>query len=328
MRRILSIDGGGIRGVFPAALLADLEDHLDHPLASYFDLIAGTSTGGIIALGLGLGHTAKEILELYETKGPEIFSQEKSGLCGTVNNFLKNMKWLTWGPKHDSSKLEAALTSVFGNSRLGDASTRLFIPSWHSKMSSVYIFKTAHHERLKSDYKEFARDVAMATAAAPTYFREFITSNDVGLIDGGIWANNPVGFAVAEAISNLKWKPDEIQVLTIGCLDDVMDLKDAYGAATIAPKLSGLFMAGQSSSSLGLAHTLTGDVGGANHKAIYRISQPVISGYFSLDDTLKIGELKSRAKAQARIERPKLEKIFFQDLAEPFDPFYKLIKPI
>lgn len=324
MKRILSIDGGGIRGAFPAAFLADIEDHLDYPLASYFDLIAGTSTGGIIALGLGLGHSAKEILELYESEGPEIFSQNKSGFIGKATDYFMGTKWFVWGPKHDSSKLETALTNVFGNSRLGDASTRLFIPSWHSKMSSVYIFKTAHHERLKSDYKELARDVAMATAAAPTYFREFITSNDVGLIDGGIWANNPVGFAVAEAVANLEWNPEELQVLTIGCLDDVMKLKDTYGALSIAPKLTDLFMAGQSSSSLGLAHTLTGDVGGANHKAIYRISQPVISGYFSLDNTRKIGELKSRAKAQARVERPNLEKIFFQDLAEPFDPFYKL----
>lgn len=119
------------------------------------------------------------------------------------------------------------------------------------RLPSVYIFKTAHHERFKSDYKELARDVAMATAAAPTYFREFVTANGVGLVDGGIWANNPIGFAVAEAISTLGWKPDEIRVLSIGCLDEITHLKDTYGAASIATKLSGLFMAGQSSSSLG-----------------------------------------------------------------------------
>ena len=82
--KILSIDGGGIRGVFPAAFLAKLEDHLDAPLASYFDLIAGTSTGGIIAIALGLGLTAKEILKLYEEQGPAIFDQQH----GVVANFL------------------------------------------------------------------------------------------------------------------------------------------------------------------------------------------------------------------------------------------------
>src|SRR5262249_53932347 len=74
--RILSLDGGGIRGVFPAAFLARLEEHLEHPIARYFDLIAGTSTGGIIAIGLGLGRSAGDILKLYVERGPAIFDQE------------------------------------------------------------------------------------------------------------------------------------------------------------------------------------------------------------------------------------------------------------
>ena len=73
--RILSLDGGGIRGVFPAAFLARLEEHLEQPIGSYFDLIAGTSTGGIIAIGLGLGLAAKDILRLYENRGPAIRSK-------------------------------------------------------------------------------------------------------------------------------------------------------------------------------------------------------------------------------------------------------------
>jgi len=73
MRRILSIDGGGIKGVFPASFLTTLEESLGHPIAKFFDLIVGTSTGGIIALGLGLGLSAKEILSFYEEHGPSIF---------------------------------------------------------------------------------------------------------------------------------------------------------------------------------------------------------------------------------------------------------------
>ena len=69
-RRLLCIDGGGILGTFPAAFLAELEQHLDRPIGSYFDLIAGTSTGGIIGVGLALGHSASEILGLYESRGP------------------------------------------------------------------------------------------------------------------------------------------------------------------------------------------------------------------------------------------------------------------
>src|ERR1700681_4013250 len=83
--RILSLDGGGIRGVFPAAFLARLEEHLEHPIRRYFELIAGTSTGGIIAIGLGLGLSANDILKLYVEQGPAIFDQEH----GAVENWVR-----------------------------------------------------------------------------------------------------------------------------------------------------------------------------------------------------------------------------------------------
>ncbi len=151
MKRILSIDGGGIRGVFPAAFLASIEQDLERPLVDYFDLIAGTSTGGIIAIGLAMGLSAQDLLELYEDRGPEIFSQTRRGLLGKATDSAKKLKWAFWGPKHNSNSLEQALQGVLGDRQLGEASTRLFIPSWHPKMGKVYIFKTAHHARLKSD---------------------------------------------------------------------------------------------------------------------------------------------------------------------------------
>lgn len=82
MKRILTIDGGGIRGTFPAAFLANLEQDLEQPIGRYFDLIAGTSTGGIIAIGLALGLRAADILRLYEEEGPAIFSQSRKGFLG------------------------------------------------------------------------------------------------------------------------------------------------------------------------------------------------------------------------------------------------------
>ena len=81
VRKILSLDGGGIRGVFPAAFLAKLEEQIGAPIASYFDLIAGTSTGGIIAIGLGLGIPASDILKLYEEQGPAS-STRATARCG------------------------------------------------------------------------------------------------------------------------------------------------------------------------------------------------------------------------------------------------------
>ncbi len=147
-RRILSIDGGGIRGVFPAAFLARLEEYLDHPIGRYFDLIAGTSTGGIIAIGLGLGLTAKEILQLYVEKGPLIFNQHRRPLANWLHQKLREIKQLL-GAKYSSAALHDALKEAFGDRRLGDSKIRLVIPAWHPETERVWIYKTAHHPRIK-----------------------------------------------------------------------------------------------------------------------------------------------------------------------------------
>lgn len=320
MKRILTIDGGGIRGTFPAAFLANLEQDLDQPIGAYFDLISGTSTGGIIAIGLALGMSAAEILELYEDKGPAIFAQTHSGVRGWVERRLRVGRWLL-APKYSAQPLRDALKEVLGERKLGEARTRLVVPAWHPQTQGVYIFKTAHHPRLKTDYKELAIDAAMATAAAPTYFAQHVTANDVGLVDGGMWANNPAGIAVVEAIGMLGWPADQIKVLSVGCLDDIKVVQEAYGAARIMPQLAGLFMAGQSHGSLGIAHILTGDP--HERRAIYRVSQPVPDGFYSLDDTSRIRSLKDRAFAEARVQKPILQQQFFGEPAEEFSPVYR-----
>ncbi len=322
MKRILTIDGGGIRGTFPAAFLANLEQDLGQPIGRYFDLISGTSTGGIIAIGLALGLRAADILSLYEEKGPAIFAQTRSGVVGWLGRHLRNGRWL-FAPKYSAQPLRDALSEVLGDRRLGEAQTRLVIPAWHPQTQGVYIFKTAHHPRLATDYKELAIDAAMATAAAPTYFAQHVTANHVGLVDGGLWANNPIGIAVVEAIAMLGWPADEISVLSIGCLEDVKVVREAYGAASLAPQLAGLFMDGQSHGSLGMAKLLTGH----EHKrrAIYRVSQPVPDGFYSLDDTRRIRSLKDRAFAEARIQKPILQPEFFGAPAEEFIPHYQVM---
>lgn len=324
MKKILSIDGGGIRGAFPAAFLAEIEEKVGSPLHEYFDLIAGTSTGGIIALGLGLGFSAKEILGFYESEGPKIFSQDQTGSVAEAKKWWRATRWAVKGPKYDASNLELALAKIFQEKKVGESHTRLFIPSWHRSTAGLYIFKTAHHPRFKTDYLVSAKDVAMATAAAPTFFKEHVTEAGLGLIDGGVWANNPAGFAVAEGLANLQWQPEEVRVLSIGCLDDVLTLKESYSAMGIAIPLKDIFMAGQSGSSIALSQTLLGQVGGSGHKALYRITQSVPANYFSLDDTNKIQELKSRALTEARTALPDLEPVFFAGKAEPFVPCYQI----
>ncbi len=183
MKRILSIDGGGIKGVFPASFLTEIEKQTGRNIADYFDLIVGTSTGGIIALGLGMGFSAANILDFYEKNCDAIFSG---------NRFLKCLRHL-YLSKYSSEPLKNALEKTFGNRKLGESSKRLVIPSLCLENGEVHIFKTAHNQRFMYDYKERVVDVALATAAAPTYFPTHRLAAGTPLVDGGMWVNNPVG---------------------------------------------------------------------------------------------------------------------------------------
>ena len=243
-------------------------------------------------------------------------------MLGWLERHLRKGRWAFWGPKYSAEPLRHALQSVLGDRLLGEAQTRLLIPAWHPQTQGVYVFKTAHHPRLRTDYRELAIDAAMATAAAPTYFAQHVTANDVGLVDGGLWANNPAGLAVVEAIGTLGWPADQLNVLSVGCLDDIKRLRTAYGAARLAPQLSGIFMAGQSHGSLGIAKILTGDE--HERRAVFRVSQPVPDGFYSLDDTRRIRSLKDRAFAEARVQKPILHPHFFGTPAEEFTPCHKV----
>jgi uncharacterized protein len=321
--RILSIDGGGIRGVFPAALLAWLEDRLEHPIASYFDLIAGTSTGGIIAIGLGLGIPAAEILRLYEEKGPRIFDQHRHPAINWTRQKIRCVKQL-FGTKYNSTELRSALSDVLKGRRLGESHTRLIIPSWHAETERVYIYKTAHHARLENDYRQLALDAAMATAAAPTFLEPHLTSDEVELVDGGVWANNPIGVATIEAVGMLGWPGDCLKILSIGTITEVKSRPHWGGFVPLVMHgyVTRLFMAGQSHSAMGTAKIITGDV--HHRKAIWRIDQHAPEGRYTLDNTARIREMKDRAHVEAREQLPELRRQFFYAPAEPFIPVHRL----
>ena len=312
MRKILSIDGGGIKGVFPAAFLATIEERTERPIAGYFDLIAGTSTGGIIALGLGLGFSAAEVLAFYEALGPEVFRGSR---------LLRFVRWLTSGI-YDSGPLRAALEGQFGERRLGESKTRLVIPSLNLLTGEVHIWKTAHHPRFELDYREPAVEAALATAAAPTSFPVHRGARGLPLIDGGLWANNPVGVAVVEAVGVLGWQAEEVRVLSLGCTTQALDVRPRRrfwrGAGYWLLRGTEVFMAGQSSGSLGTAQSLLG------RERIIRINPPVARGRYSLDDVAGIPELKGLGHAEARKALPELRSVFFEQSAEAFEPYHRL----
>ncbi len=320
-RRILCIDGGGILGTFPAAFLAELEQHLEHPIGSYFDLIAGTSTGGILGIALSLGLPASEILDLYEKRGPEIFGQDHGALISLILRKIRGFRQL-YRRKYDSDALRSVLKEVLGTRRIGEARTRLVVPAWNPVAQSVYIYKTAHHHRLKTDYRSFAVDAALATSAAPTYFQHHITQNDVGLLDGGIWANNPIAIAVVEAIAVLGWPRESLQILSLSCLDEAYSIPKWVGVGTLGLKIRNLFMDGQSKGAMGIAKLLTGHE--HERKAIYRISHTIPYNAFKMDDTRVIQDLKGLGHTMARDRNPVLEPVFFDKPAKEFTPIYQL----
>jgi patatin-like phospholipase/acyl hydrolase len=319
--RILSLDGGGIRGVFPAAFLARLEEHLQHPIGHYFDLIAGTSTGGIIAIGLGLGLSAADILKLYVDQGPAIFDQEHGAVENWVRATMRGIAHLLI-TKHSSEPLRRALDDVLGRRRLGESRTRLVIPAWHPVLERVYIYKTAHHPRLETDYKQPAIDAAMATAAAPTFLKPHMTESSVELVDGGVWANNPIGVAAIEAIGMLGWPGDRLKILSIGTINEPGRLPRLRGKLPMTASVARLFMAGQAHSALGTAKIVTGDV--HQRKAIWRIDQMAPEGRYTLDNAGHISEMRDRASAEAREQLPELRRHFFGAPADEFVPFHRL----
>jgi uncharacterized protein len=310
-RRVLAIDGGGLKGVFPASFLASVEEAIGSPVADYFDLIVGTSTGGIIAIGLGLGLSAKQILTFYTEHGPQIFAG---------NRRLRGFRQLTRA-KYDPEPLRTALTEVFRDRRLGESRTRLVIPSFDLETGVIHVYKTAHHHRFVTDYKISAVEVAMATAAAPTYFPTFRSAAGVPLVDGGIWANNPAGTAAVEAFGVLDWPQDSVQLLSIGCttapLDTRADQAKWLGFSYWAKRLVPVFMAAQSSASIGTAQLLLG------HQNVQRYSTTVSEGRFRLDAAKDIESLRGLGANEARRAIPALQP-WLTTKAAPFEPYYRI----
>lgn len=310
MRKILAIDGGGIKGVFPASLLATVEDSIEGQIADYFDLVVGTSTGGIIALALGLGFSSQDILNFYEDLGPKVFKGNK--LILALKRFL--------GTKYDKEPLEAALESEFGERKLGESKVRLVIPSLNLETGEVYIYKTAHHPRLEHDYQEKVVDIALATASAPTYFPAHRSANGVPLIDGGTWANNPVGLGVVEAIGVLEWSSKSIKVLSLGCTTEPLKPEEgsllSNGLLHWAYKIVNVFQSAQSSHSIGIAQVLL------DRDRVVRINPKVSPGRFKLDSTSNLQSLKGLGFSEARKNLPKIKQAFLGETVEAFEPHY------
>ncbi len=225
--QILALSGGGYRGLFTSSILTKLEEQAKKPLAECFDLITGTSIGGVIALGLALGKSAESIQKMFLDHGEEIFTRGEAPRWRAAK--LK-ARWSQWRrPKYDGSVLREKIEEVVGkNTRLGDARTRLLIPSVNMTKGSVQMFKTAHNPNFMNDYKLSAADIAMATAAAPLYFPMAKIENS-NFIDGGIVANAPDMCALHEAVHFLGQRMEDINVLSVGTTTSKFSLPSSLG---------------------------------------------------------------------------------------------------
>ena len=298
--QVLSLDGGGIKGIFSAAVLAAIEEDLRVKVVDLFDLIVGTSTGGIIAIGLGLGLSPAQMVEFYFEMGPRIFPKYR---------WWKKRLRQALRPLYSPINLQKALRdrSVLGDRLLGDSSKSLVIPSYSLSEDGVYLFKTDHHPRLRRDWKVPAWQVAMATAAAPTYFRTARQPDNLRLIDGGVWANNPAMVGVTEAAGVFKVPLEHIRVLSLGTTSPISRKSlrfDTGGCLQWMFGITDVFLRGQSL----CAANQAGHLLEANN--FLRLDPPVEDGVFALDGTGRSSELIAKARFASRELMPSIERVF------------------
>jgi patatin-like phospholipase/acyl hydrolase len=316
--RILSIDGGGIRGIFPAAVLAELERRYtaSQPIGAYFDLIVGTSTGGILALGLGAGFTAAELRDLYVRRGCEVFPPLPETNLGRLRGWWRDKTHYVWH-RYDRAALEHLLTMQLGDRLFGDSKTRLCIPAFEGRHSEVFVYKTPHHPDYRTDRFERMVNVGLATAAAPTYYRPLDRGGYL-LIDGGVWANNPIMLAVIEALTCFSVDRGQIDVLSLGCGDD------PYVVSKRQISLGGLFfwkdgifaaMRLQSLAATNQARLLLGP------PAVTRIDAPTNEQKIALDDWKRsVAELVPAAVVTVEKNGDLIAANFLKEPATPFVP--------
>jgi len=204
--QILALSGGGFRGLYTAQVLADFEEEIGEPLARRFDLIAGTSIGGILALAIAMEIPASRIVDLFVKHGEAIFKRRLS-----VFGFLR----APYSPAPLQSLL--SVDDLFGEYVLGHCKHPVIIPSINYSTGKPVVFKTPHHPDFKRDHLQNVVDISLATSAAPAYFPRH-TFNNSQYVDGGLYANAPGLLAVHEAQTFFKQSEQQIHLLSVGTM--------------------------------------------------------------------------------------------------------------
>ena len=309
--RILSIDGGGIKGIFPAQILTYLEETcLDgRPIGGYFDLIAGTSTGGIIALGLGARLTARALLDLYVNEGHRVFPPKRrsGGWLQKLSQLFRN--------RYDRTALDELLVRTLGAKTLRESRCRLLIPATEAKHGDPAVYKTPHHPGYFLDGDKPMAEVAAATSAAPTYLKP-VVQDGYTLLDGGIWANNPTMMALVEALTCFTVQRENIAILSIGCGQDGFEINRKQAAGTGQYQWREIIyvaMHYQSLTAVNQAGLLIG------RDKVTRLDRPQGAEPVDLDDWDKARRLlPEEALAVAEQHADRISETFFTHTSAPF----------
>ncbi len=294
---VLALSGGGFRGLYTATVLKHLEEQFGAPLANRFDLICGTSAGGLLALGLAAEVSAEKLQAMFEHGGHRIFDSR-----GPTRRAL--------GPweraKHSPDGLRAVLTEQFGDMTIGDLRHRVLIPTVNYSKGSGQFFKTPHSERFFMDYKHKLVDIGMATAAAPTYFPLHQIGDEGVFADGGLVGNSPGFFGLHEAQHVLGAARGSgcVRVLAIGTMTLGATKRGAsgldWGIVKWGTKLFDLVISAQEHSVDAMLAHLLGD----DYLRIYDPATPDQSKDIAALDVVTpaaIEVLKSRGTQAARI---------------------------
>ena len=306
--QVLALDGGGLRGIFTAATLAAWEEDFGSPIANHFDLIVGTSTGGIIALALGLGMSPVEVLSIYLNHGDRIFPRAGRAPHGLLRRLLR--------PRYDALELRAVFEDSFGDQLLGDSRVRLAIPSYDLASDHVHLFRTPHHLDLRRDWRVPAVEVALATTAAPT----FLPAHRIEahrLIDGGVWANNPALVGVAECFDRLGGERGRIRILNVGTTNEIHERRttlDNGGLLAWGSSGPDVMLRGQCLAATNHAQLILG------RSNVVRVDVSTPEGLHKLD-SVTASDLIGRAHAESRTRSPALAS-FFTHSPSPYTPFY------
>jgi len=308
--RVLTIDGGGIKGIFASTILEVFEAHFRKRAVDHFDLICGTSTGSIIAACLAAGIPCNKISEFYLNEGPGIFNSNTNDIFDYLRTGYQSIMFT----KYNNLTLKKSVKNILKNIKIEDSLCKLCIPSFDLVTGKTYVYKTNHAQGLSRDGKKPLWEAVLASTAAPTYFPVYESEIEAGhnFVDGGIWANNPSLIGLVETLKYFVGKGkkyERFSLLSIsGINDNIATTKKRNSILSWNKHLIDLFMSAQVKGNEFIAGFLSEASNGQYLRIDIDKSKEQINDY-KLDNTSKKTLLSIKANAETLAHQMKNNKI-------------------